>query len=338
MSDLPVVEQDDLARYWSAVSRADDDEAVAGALALRNRGVPLEQILNGLVVATQLRVGELWADNAWSVAREHAATAIAEHVVARLAEDLPEPTTGPVHLVACVEREWHALPALVVATALRSEGHRVDYLGASVPRDRLVARISERAPDVVLLSASMTSSLVRVRREIEAVRETGTPVLVGGHAFDAEGLRARRLGATGFAPSVDEAIAQLRRLPTRVIAALPLVHPAALEAAELTGHIDELARDVMSATDHALGVTGGGEDALPPDDWRVVLATFVPHVVESVVGALLTDDPRVMAETRAWLAGVLIRRGADPRAVPTLDRALVECLREHPEALRILAA
>jgi hypothetical protein len=71
------------------------------------------------VVAAQLRVGELGAGHQWTVAREHAATAVAETVVRRLADDLPEPADGPSYVVACVEREWHALPALVVSTILR---------------------------------------------------------------------------------------------------------------------------------------------------------------------------------------------------------------------------
>ena len=339
MPDLvTTLPQDDLARYWSAVSRGDDDEAIAGALVLRNRGVPLEQILNDLVVGAQLRVGELWADNHWSVAREHDATSVAEAVVGRLTDDLPEPATGPVLTVACVEREWHALPALVVAAVLRSAGRRVDFLGASVTRDRLVDRIGETESDVVLLSASLTSSLPRLRREIEAVRRTGTPVLVGGRAFDPDGVRASRLGATAYAATAEAAIEQLDHLPRTVMPAQPLVHPAALEAAELADRTDELARAVMAATDQAIGLSGGGEDALAPDDWRVVLATFVPHVVDSLIGALLTDDPTVMAETRTWLWDVLVRRGADPRTSVALDDALASVLCERPEALRILHA
>ena len=203
----------DVAGYWSAVSAGDGRSALAVALAARDRGVRLEDVLTGLVLAAQLRVGELWAGNEWSVAGEHAATAVSEVVVRRLNEDLPDPATGPLYLVACVEREWHALPALVVATGLKSAGLRTLYLGASASRDELVGRILDTGPRLVMLSASLTSSLPRVRRQIEAVRGTGTPVLVGGSAFDAGGVRARRLGATAYAADVAAAIAQLDTLP-----------------------------------------------------------------------------------------------------------------------------
>jgi methanogenic corrinoid protein MtbC1 len=318
------------------VSEADDRGALAGALAVRDRGVRVDEVLRGLVVPAQLRVGELWAGNEWTVAREHAATAIGEAVVRRLAEDLPQPATGPLLTVACVEREWHALPALVVATTLRAHGFRVDYLGASASRDHLVSRILDSGPAVVLLSASLTSSLPRARRHIEAVRGTGTPVLVGGHAFDRAGDRARRLGATAYAPSPEVALAQLDTLPQHVSDAPPLRHRGATEARTIAAEHESVVRDVMTETDRVLGLSGGGEAALAPDDWRVVLATFVPHVVESLEGALLTEDRAVMDETRAWLDVVLERRAADPRAVAALVDALADRLADLPETQLML--
>lgn len=338
MPDTRSVQPNDIERYWAAVSQADVHEAVAAAVALRHRGVPLAQILEGLVVAAQLRVGELWAGNEWSVAREQAATSVGESVVRRLAEDLPEPTTGPVYLVACVEREWHALPALVVATTLRAAGHRVDYLGASTTRARLVEAIEESRPEAVLLSASLTSSLPRVRRHIEVVLGTGTPVLVGGHAFDAEGLRAQRLGATAYAATVEAALTQLGSLPMRVIAATPLRHPAAREAQALAERSDDLAREVMAAIDRVIRLSGDDEDALSPDDWRVVLATFVPHVVDSLIGAMLTDDASVISQTTGWLSSVLECRGAPSDAASALVGALRDSLGpDHPQAARLLS-
>ena len=53
----------------------------------------------------------------------------------------------------------------------------------------------------MLLSSSLSTFLPLARRQVEAVRETGTPVVVGGSAFDSEGRRARVIGATAFATS-----------------------------------------------------------------------------------------------------------------------------------------
>lgn len=336
MSDQPGVGPDDVSRHWAAMTSSDGEGAVSNALEARDRGVPLQEIMIGLVVTAQMRVGELWAGNEWTVAQEHEATEVSESVVRRLFDDLTEPEDGPLHLVACAEREWHALPALVVAVTLRAAGRRVDYLGAGPTRFDLMDRIQASRPRAVLLSTSLTSALPRLRREIEAVRSTGTPVIVGGRALDDEGRRAAGLGATATGPAATDVLRLLDDLPERVAPAPALTHPGAREAEAIAADSDEIARDVLRATDLDLGLSGGGETTLPPDDWRVVLATFVPHVIDSLVGALLTDDPSVATETRTWLGNVLRRRQADPDTVAALDRALAGRLREYPQAVRLL--
>lgn len=321
--------------YWEAVAGGDGDSAEAVAVSALEAGVPVSQVLEELVVAVQMEVGRLWATNEWSVAREHAATAVGERVVGRIAAELPKPS-GRVVLVACVEREWHALPALVVATSLLACGVNTTYLGASTTRGRLAERILVDDPSAVLLSASLTSSLPRVRRHIEVVREARTPVVVGGLAFRDAEARAERLGATAYAASPDSAARVIPTLPDAVEAAPPLTHRGAREAADILAEADDVCRDVLASTDRRLGLTGGGEDATSPDDWRVVLATFVPHVVDSLAGALLTQDPTVMWQTRTWLDDVITRRGGDPRAGEAVFAATADRLSGLPEARALL--
>ena len=329
------VEGADLDAYWTAVVDADERAAQASAAAALDRGVPLEEVLRGLVIASQRRVGELWAGNGWTVAREHAATAISESVVRRLGEAVPMPTDGPLLTVGCVEREWHALPALVVALTLRAHGCRVTYLGASASRDHLVSAILDTGPRAVLLSASLTSTLPRVRRQVEAVRGTGTPVVLGGRALDSRGVRAQRLGATAYARTPEDALALLPSLPVHVAPAGPLRHPGAVEARSIEAESDSISRDVVVATTARLGVERE-HGTTSRDDWRVLLSTFAPHVVDCLAGALLTEDPTVYSETRDWLAGVLSGRGAAPAAVAFLEETLAQRLHDHPEAVRLL--
>lgn len=324
----------DFEDYWAAVARGDERGAQAVALGVRDAGGSLEAVLRDLVVQAQLRVGELWATNRWTVPREHAATAVGESVVRRLAADLVEPTDGPRLLVACVEREWHALPALVLATTLRARGERVTYLGASSTRDQLVSRIVDQGPRAVLLSASLSSSLPRARRHIDAVRGTGTPVVVGGRAFDTAGVRARRLGATAYAATPEDLLDVLPSLPHHVPFSTPLRHAAAAEARGIQSGAESISRDVTAELRHRLRL-----EATPgPDGWTGVLVGHVPHVVDSLAGALLVEDPTVMSEARTWLTDVLAGRGADPGAVDLLWTTLADRLRDYPEALGLLEA
>lgn len=323
----------DLAAYWSAVDEGDERRALAVAQQSFDAGVPVERVLQDLVVAAQVQVGELWATNAWTVAREHAATAVGEAVVRQLTVQIPDPPAGGSRLVvACVEREWHAMPALVLAQTLRAWGNPVDYLGASATRDQLVGRVVDTGPRAVLLSASLSSSLGRVRRHVEAIRGTGTPVVVGGRAFDVEGRRARALGATAYARDPETLLEMLPSLPRHVGAAPPLRHAGAAEARTIQATADAIATAVATQLTQRLPA--------PPDSgvdtWSAVLYGHLGHLVDCLAGALLTEDPSVLSDDRRWMTEVLRGRECPAGAVAALWDALLDELREFPEAVALL--
>ena len=317
--------------YWSTLVRNDAEAAHTVVSRVVEAGVSPADALAGIVVHNQQRIGESWAANHWSVEQEHAATAISEEVVARVCEALPppDPDRRPL-LVTCAEGELHRLAARVVAASLHSWGWPAELVGAGGGRDLLLERVAATRPAAVLVSASLSSSLTRLARQIAAVTSTGTPVIAGGAAFDEGGVRATRLGASAYAASPEEARAVLRRLPDVVIP-----RQAALdgEAVRLVALADTMARQVLEAT---VWLFDDGSHPESADDWRVVLATFTPHLVASVAGGVATDDPSVPAAARSWLTEVLRRRGAPAQVSDVLWTRLRGRLHEFPASLALL--
>ncbi|MYT23970.1 cobalamin-binding protein, partial [Streptomyces sp. SID7760] len=115
--------------------------------------------------------------------------ALALHPAART-----QPSRGRI-TVACVDGEWHALPARLLAEVLRIRGWHVDYLGAQVPAPHLIAHLHRTGPDAVALSSSIPTRLPVAHATITACQAVGTPVMVGGAAFGPGGRYARLLGA-----------------------------------------------------------------------------------------------------------------------------------------------
>ena len=322
----------ELEHYWQAISVADEAAATQVALQLLEQR-PFDEVLDRLVVRAQHRVGDLWAANHLTVAREHAVTAVNESVVRTLGRLLPEPTNGPVLLVACVEREWHSLSVRVITETLRSWGFRAHGLGASASPETLISQVVDLGPRAVLLSASLTSSFPRARRVIEAVRGTGTPVILGGRAFDTTGTRARRLGATAYAATPGEVVDLLRTLPRHVTAAPALRHPAALEARSIVTSAETISAEVVTVLAERRAIS---DEDRPLDHWWAVLTAFVPHVVDALAGALMVEDPALMDEQRAWLADVLGTRDGPDGLVGELLEALADRLSEYPAATELL--
>jgi methanogenic corrinoid protein MtbC1 len=72
-------------RFVDALARRDRKAAVRQALGLLEAGTPIQDIVQGLLARSQAEVGRRWETNQWSVADEHAATAITDAVLGVLA-------------------------------------------------------------------------------------------------------------------------------------------------------------------------------------------------------------------------------------------------------------
>jgi methanogenic corrinoid protein MtbC1 len=322
------------AAYWEAIAGNDAARAMAVVDAELAAGREVADLLDDLVVATQHRVGRLWAEGTWSVPQEHAATAVSEYVVRTLLArgELAGDERTPALLVACAEREWHALPGLVLAALLAHGGHRVVLLGSDVSTRALHGALLDHRVRAVLVSASITSSLPFVRRLVETATQTGVPVVVGGQAFDAEGRRAAAVGATSYAADAATLAALIDELPSRVDRVAPLSGALAEEARLLGPRVGATARSSV----HAVLA-----DEPLDEDVEQLLSDQAPVVVGTVVSALVVDDAAVVGDALAWLGEVLAARAdrdvAD-RVVARLVEALRRELRDFPHALATLPA
>ena len=88
----------------------------------------------------------------------------------------------------------------MAAEVLRTHGWLVTFLGASTPADHLRRFVDEVGAIGVVVSCSVPIFLSGALRSVQAAQAAGVPVLAGGRAFGPDDLRARRLGADGWAP------------------------------------------------------------------------------------------------------------------------------------------
>lgn len=317
---------DGLRRYEEALEARDAAAAVALIDQMLTAGAEPVSLLTNVIAATQRANGIRWQRGEWTVAEEHAATAIAmssTKVVLMHVRRTPI-TRGPV-LIACAEREWHALPALMINSALRANGWDTTLLGASTSPMKLNQYLQDVGPDAVAVSCSMLGALPTTRRFIEASTAAGVPVIVGGAAFGPDDLRARALGATAWAKDAHGAVAAMHGLPVVVSSAPPLPAGRAGEQAAL--ELDH--RDLVDALRRRWSpIAQGGEDvsqiALAADD-------VLNQILHAVSAALLTGDPRPVSDTVSWSIELMRTRGVDEVQIHELGRLLMVALREYPQ-------
>ncbi|HEU5269303.1 MAG TPA: B12-binding domain-containing protein, partial [Jatrophihabitans sp.] len=117
-------------------------------------------VIDQVVVPSQRQVGLRWQRAEWTVAQQHAATEVAlaaADVLRRHLASLPR-RRGHV-LLACAEREWHGLPAILVALAVRAAGWETTVLGTGVSPLRLSRYLHELGPDATAFSCSVLGAL-----------------------------------------------------------------------------------------------------------------------------------------------------------------------------------
>ncbi|PMP94373.1 MAG: homocysteine methyltransferase [Candidatus Aminicenantes bacterium] len=91
-------------------------------------------------------------------------------------------------LLATVEGDVHDIGKKIVATVLKSSGFEIIDLGRNVPADQVVAACQDRKPDLVGLSAMMTTTVDQVLEVKKALENAGLnlPVVAGGASMNRE--------------------------------------------------------------------------------------------------------------------------------------------------------
>jgi methanogenic corrinoid protein MtbC1 len=323
-------------RLWAAVTTGDEYAAGDVVVQALTDGTDPESVLLDVIGAVQRRVGREWAANRLTVAQEHAATAINDRVIATFGYVLrrPEPHRGRI-TVACVDGEWHAMPARLLSEVLRLRGFQVDYLGAQVPAPHLVAHLHRTGPDAVALSGSIATRLPTAHATITACQAAATPVIAGGAAFGPDGRYARLLGAEAWAPDARAAADRLARpLPRPHTAHQPLddlPHLADQEYTLITRSSGRLVKSVLA----------GLEERIPAmrtytELQRQYTAEDLAHIVEFLGTALYVGDPELFTGFLTWTAGILTARGVPAASlVPALELLEAE-LRDFPRATGLL--
>ncbi|WP_392961399.1 B12-binding domain-containing protein [Streptomyces sp. LN245] len=325
-------------QLWEAVSLGDEQAATRTVFGALEDGTPAESVLQDVIAPVQRKVGEEWAANRLTVAQEHAATAINDRAVAALSYHYAaHPAVGRGRLiVACVDGEWHGLPARLLAEVLKLRGWTVDYLGAQVPTSHLITHIHQTGPEMVALSGSIATRLPTAHATITAVQATGTPVLVGGAAFGQHGQYARLLGADAWAPDARTAADRFDQGP------LPRPAPAHQPIDDLP-HLADQEYTMVARTRSRLvrAVMGALEERFPAmRDYtarqRQHTAEDIAYIVDFLAAALYTGDPELFTDFLTWTAGILNARSVPARSLtPALD-ILSEQLKDFPRATLML--
>lgn len=149
--------------------------------------------------------GELWLPDLIGAAEaSQAGLAVIEEKIVESGEE-PERVGNVV--IGTVFGDIHNIGKTMVAALLTASGFGVIDLGTNVPAEKFIEAVKENEPDILAMSALLTTTSVEQGKVIEALEEAGlrdkVKVMVGGGAITAE--FAKQIGADGYGATAPEA-------------------------------------------------------------------------------------------------------------------------------------
>ena len=187
-----------------------------GVQAALDEGVAAGEILNGALVPAMDEVGYRFKNNIFYVP-EVLIAARAMHagmdLLKPLLADSEVPTAGKV-VLGTVKGDLHDIGKNLVAMMLEGGGFDVIDLGVDASPDKFVTAIRDEQPQVVGMSALLTTTMVNMRGIIDALAEAGVRdqvrIMIGGAPVTQR--YADEIGADGYAPDAASAVDLARSL------------------------------------------------------------------------------------------------------------------------------
>ena len=198
-----------LETIYEAVLRGDAPTTTTEVNAALQDGVPAEEILHHACIPAMSEIGRLFEIGEKFVPEMLIAARAMQAAVNILKPRLVEAdikVMGKV-VIGTVAGDLHDIGKNLVAMMLEGAGFEVIDLGTDVAPQKFVAAVQESEPDIIGMSALLTTTMVSIGSTVDALTEAGlrdrVKVLIGGAPITQD--FADKAGADGFAPDAGSA-------------------------------------------------------------------------------------------------------------------------------------
>ena len=198
-------------QVYESIVEGDMAGSAARVQAAVDAGHPAEAILKQGLVPAMTEVGRRFEEGEYFVPEMLISARAMQSGLAILkpllvASDVQ--ATGKV-VIGTVQGDLHDIGKNLVGMMLEGAGFELIDLGTDVRPERFVAAVREHAPDLVAMSALLTTTMPKMKTTVEALVKAGlrdrVKVIVGGAPVT--DAYAAQIGADGFAVDASRAAA-----------------------------------------------------------------------------------------------------------------------------------
>ncbi|MCS7111833.1 MAG: corrinoid protein [Ignisphaera sp.] len=206
-----------LDRIRDSVASLDVDSTLSYVRDALNGGFDVKSIIDALAMGMEI-VGKRYEEGEYFVSDLIVAGEIFSEAMAILRPKIVESRRGTKPLgkvvIGTVYGDIHDIGKNLVATFLEAAGFEVIDLGVDVPPQKFVEAIKMHSPDIVGMSALLTSTMMHMKVVIEAIKREGlrdtVKVIIGGAPVTEK--FAREIGADAYGENAYRAVEICRKL------------------------------------------------------------------------------------------------------------------------------
>jgi 5-methyltetrahydrofolate--homocysteine methyltransferase len=210
------IEDDVLTEIQDDVRKGRHKDIQAHVRKKLDEGISAKDILNRGMLSVMEEIGQRFSDGSVFIpevllsarAMNEALTVLQPHLAGQASDVKARVLIGTVH------GDLHDIGKNLVVTMFRGIGLEVKDLGINVPTQEFVRQVTEYKPDVVGLSALLTTTMPEMKNVIDGLTEAGlrnsVKVIVGGAPVNQK--FARSVGADGYAQDAGDAVSLVKQL------------------------------------------------------------------------------------------------------------------------------
>ena len=219
--DLPLPNQEILERLTAAVENYDEDAAKKAAEEAVKKNVDPDVAIKDGLMKGLLKVGDKWAKGEAFITEVMLSGNALKAGLEILEPELKKKgkrieTLGTV-VIGTVRGDIHDIGKSIVAAMLKAVGFEVQDLGVDVPPEKFVDAVKAHNPQILGMSALLTTSMVEQGNVVNGLKEAGlrekVKVLVGGAPVTK--AWADEIGADAYGEDAFDAVNKAKHLIAR---------------------------------------------------------------------------------------------------------------------------
>ena len=201
---------------FEAIYKGEEKAAVNLAQRAMAEGKSIQMVIDHEMIAAMTRLGQDFEEGKAFVPQLLMAGRAMKSALSAIqsqAQD-PRPQTVGRIVIGTVKGDLHDIGKNLVASMLEGCGFEVINIGIDVSADRFIEEVKRSRPDILCMSALLTTTMGYMREVISALEAAGirdqVKVMVGGAPVTAS--YANEIGADGYSDNANAAVTVAKKL------------------------------------------------------------------------------------------------------------------------------